>query len=52
MAVPIGVALYARVSTRDKDQDVDLQLEPMRARRAHGIDRRAEAMRPRTRDAS
>ncbi|HEY5520548.1 MAG TPA: recombinase family protein [Candidatus Limnocylindrales bacterium] len=27
---PIRVALYARVSTRDKDQDVELQLVPMR----------------------
>lgn len=27
---PLRVALYARVSTRDKDQDVDLQLHPMR----------------------
>ncbi len=28
---PPQVALYARVSTRDKDQDPELQLEPMRA---------------------
>jgi DNA invertase Pin-like site-specific DNA recombinase len=27
---PVRVALYARVSTRDKDQDVELQLVPMR----------------------
>jgi DNA invertase Pin-like site-specific DNA recombinase len=27
---PIRVALYARVSTRDKDQDVELQLVPLR----------------------
>ena len=28
---PVRVALYARVSTRDKDQDPELQLEPLRA---------------------
>lgn len=28
---PLRVALYARVSTRDKDQDPELQLEPLRA---------------------
>ena len=28
---PLRVALYARVSTRDKDQDPELQLEAMRA---------------------
>jgi DNA invertase Pin-like site-specific DNA recombinase len=28
---PVRVALYARVSTRDKDQDPELQLEAMRA---------------------
>jgi DNA invertase Pin-like site-specific DNA recombinase len=27
---PLRVALYARVSTRDKDQDPELQLEAMR----------------------
>ena len=27
---PVRVALYARVSTRDKDQDVELQLVPLR----------------------
>ncbi len=27
---PLRVALYARVSTRDKDQDPELQLQPMR----------------------
>ena len=27
---PVRVALYARVSTRDKDQDPELQLEAMR----------------------
>jgi len=28
---PVRVALYARVSTRDKDQDPELQLDPLRA---------------------
>ena len=31
MSGPVRVALYARVSTRDKDQDPELQLEPLRA---------------------
>jgi DNA invertase Pin-like site-specific DNA recombinase len=30
MSLPLRVALYARVSTRDKDQDPELQLEAMR----------------------
>ena len=30
MSGPLRVALYARVSTRDKDQDPELQLEAMR----------------------
>jgi len=36
---PVRVALYARVSTRDKDQDVELQLVPLREYvAAHGWD--------------
>jgi DNA invertase Pin-like site-specific DNA recombinase len=39
----LRVALYARVSTKDKGQDVELQLNPLRAwAAAHGADRATE----------